>query len=80
MQDRWWVHVSDNGLGIPAEQHDNIFQRHFRAHPERGNGTGLGLMIVREEVEQLGAEIEFSSEPGVGSTFRFSLPPAQPSE
>jgi chemotaxis protein histidine kinase CheA len=37
-------------------------------------------MIVREEVEQLGAEIEFSSEPGFGSTFRFSLPPAQPSE
>jgi signal transduction histidine kinase len=73
---QWWVYVSDNGLGIPAEYHDSIFHRHFRAHPERGTGTGLGLMIVRAEVAKLGAEISFSSEPGRGTRFGFSLPEA----
>jgi signal transduction histidine kinase len=71
--DRCWVHVSDNGLGIPAEHHDNIFRRYFRAHPDRTNGTGLGLMIVQEAITQIGGEIEFDSVPGVGTTFRFSL-------
>jgi signal transduction histidine kinase len=69
-----WVRVSDNGLGIPPEHQGKIFQRFFRAHPDRAEGTGLGLAIVREAVQQLGGEIEFHSEPGVGSTFRFSLP------
>ncbi len=72
----WWVCVSDNGLGIPEEHHPRIFQRFFRAHPERAEGTGLGLAIVAEAVQQLGGEIEFESQPGKGSTFRFSLPAA----
>jgi signal transduction histidine kinase len=69
----WWVEVSDNGLGIPAEFHGSIFHESVRAHPERADGTGRGLIIVRQEVEALGGRIEFSSEPGVGTTFRFSL-------
>jgi signal transduction histidine kinase len=73
--DQWWVHVSDNGLGIPEEFQDSIFRRHFRAHPERGTGTGLGLMIVRAEVAALGSRIEFTSEAGTGTTFSFLLPP-----
>jgi signal transduction histidine kinase len=72
----WWVEVSDNGMGIPAEHHASVFRESFRAHPERANGTGRGLLIVRQEVEQLGGRIEFSSEPGVGTTFRFCLPEA----
>jgi signal transduction histidine kinase len=70
---RWWVHISDNGLGIPAEHHADVFHRSFRAHPGRRPGTGLGLLIVRQEVEALGGRIDFSSEPGEGTTFRFQL-------
>ena len=70
----WWIEVRDNGLGIHAEHHGQIFERFFRAHPEQAEGTGLGLAIVREAVQQSGGHITLESEPGVGSTFRFSLP------
>lgn len=70
----WWVQVRDNGLGIPEELHGRIFQRFFRAHPEVAEGTGLGLSIVKEAIAQMGSRLEFESEPGVGTTFRFLLP------
>jgi signal transduction histidine kinase len=70
---RWWVHVSDNGLGIPDEHHEHVFRRSFRAHPEHRPGTGLGLLIVQQEVQALGGSIDFSSEAGEGTTFRFQL-------
>lgn len=73
--EEWWVHVSDNGLGISPEVHGRVFERFFRAHPDAAEGTGLGLAIVREATQQLGSRLEFESEPGIGSTFRFSLPP-----
>lgn len=73
----WWVCVSDNGMGIPLELQPRVFQRFFRAHPGHADGSGLGLAIVQEAVQQLRAEIHFDSEPGVGTTFRFSLPPAR---
>jgi signal transduction histidine kinase len=69
-----WVSVEDNGLGIPPEQHERVFQRFFRAHPAAAEGTGLGLSIVREAAEQIGGRVEFDSAPGEGSVFRFSVP------
>lgn len=74
----WGLHVSDNGLGIASADHPRIFDRLFRAHPDRAEGTGLGLTIVREAVQQLGGRIDFESEPGVGSTFRVFLPGLAP--
>ena len=70
----WWVLVRDNGLGIPRELHDRVFERFFRAHPDAAEGTGLGLAIVQEALQQLGSRLEFESEAAVGSTFRFCLP------
>ena len=70
----WAVEVSDNGIGIPEELHGRVFERAFRADPERADGTGIGLAIVREAVRQLGGRIHFRSQPGVGTTFRVSLP------
>ena len=74
----WWIEVHDNGLGIPRELQERIFERFFRAHPENAEGTGLGLAIVQEALWQLGSRLSFESEVGVGSTFRFVLPEPEP--
>lgn len=73
------IFVSDNGLGIPAEDLDHVFERFYRAHTERdgilGNdGSGLGLAIVRECVEALQGTVRVQSSPGIGTTFVVDLP------
>jgi signal transduction histidine kinase len=70
----WWVYIRDNGLGIPGELHERVFERFFRGHPDAAEGLGLGLPIVREALEQVGSRIELRSDPGAGSAFRFPLP------
>jgi signal transduction histidine kinase len=71
---RWEVRVSDNGLGIPENVQPQIFERHFRAHPGRGEGTGLGLAITRQLIEQAGGQVWFESTAGEGSTFHVVVP------
>jgi signal transduction histidine kinase len=71
---RWYMEVSDNGLGIPADHRTRVFERSFRSHPEHAEGTGLGLAIVHDAVRQLGGHIDVESEPGAGSVFRVWLP------
>jgi two-component system phosphate regulon sensor histidine kinase PhoR len=74
------VQVSDEGLGIPQEHHDRIFERFFQvdsASTRRTGGSGLGLAICKSIVEAHGGRIWFESEPGKGSTFYFTLPVAQ---
>jgi len=69
--------VRDGGLGIPASEHERIFEKFFRLDPNlsRGvGGTGLGLYISREIVRRMGGRIRVDSEPGRGSTFSFELP------
>jgi PAS domain S-box-containing protein len=69
--------VRDRGLGIPASEHERIFEKFFRLDPNlsRGvGGTGLGLYISREIVRRMGGRIRVESEPGRGSTFSFELP------
>ena len=69
------VAVTDQGKGIAADQQDAIFGR-FSRLPEAADtpGSGLGLFIARSLVEAQGGRIEVASEPGEGSTFRFTLP------
>ena len=72
--------VRDAGLGIPASEHERIFEKFYRLDPNlsRGvGGTGLGLYICREIVRRMGGRIRVESEPGRGSTFSFELPLAQ---
>jgi len=63
--------VSDNGVGIPAEQRDKIFQPNFST---KTSGTGLGLAIAQKTVRELGGEIGFRTEPGAGTAFWIDLP------
>lgn len=69
----WRISVSDNGLGIPEEMQDLVFEQFVRAHPGVADGTGLGLSIVRTAVEQIGGRIWLESEHGAGTTFHFSV-------
>ncbi len=71
--------VRDRGLGIPAAEHERIFEKFYRLDPNlsRGvGGTGLGLYISREIVRRMGGRIRVESEPGRGSIFSFDLPRA----
>jgi len=74
----WRISVSDNGMGIPDEMQDRVFEQFVRAHPGVADGTGLGLAIARSAIEQMGGRIWLESEPGVGTTFHFTVvdPPA----
>jgi signal transduction histidine kinase len=74
MLDSCELTVTDNGLGIPAEMHQSVFQRHVRLHPDVAEGTGLGLAITRHLIQQHGGTITIESEVGEGTTVRFTLP------
>ena len=70
--------VADTGCGIPPEHLAHVFEKFFRVPGQkRGSGSGLGLAIVQEIVTAHGGTITCSSEPGVGTTFRLTLPTAR---
>ena len=74
-------YVRDEGLGIPADEQARIFEKFYRLDPEmtRGiGGTGLGLYICSELLERMDGRIWVESQEGVGSTFSFELPAAEP--
>ncbi|SDD19303.1 ATP-binding protein [Nocardioides lianchengensis] len=73
------VDISDNGIGVPADQREAIFDKFHRAHAQRAefSGTGLGLSICRTIVARHGGTIAVLDGPGgAGSTFRITLPAA----
>jgi signal transduction histidine kinase len=69
--------VKDNGVGIPEEQQDRVFEKFFRSDnivKYQTEGTGLGLYISKSIISQLGGTIWFQSVENLGSIFSFSLP------
>ncbi|MGB3343581.1 MAG: PAS domain-containing sensor histidine kinase [Aequorivita sp.] len=67
--------IKDEGIGIPQKEQKFIFNRYFRAENALlDQGTGIGLSIIQDHLENLGGSITFESVEGVGSTFAISIP------
>ncbi|TCO78694.1 sensor histidine kinase [Marinisporobacter balticus] len=76
-QDKIWVEIQDNGIGIDKEEQNKIWDRFYKVDKSRDRnkmGTGLGLYIVKKIIDRHKEEIKVVSEKGKGTTFIFSLP------
>ena len=67
------ISVKDNGIGIHKDYHQYIFNMFYRVS-EKSKGSGLGLYLVKETVEKLNGDIQFTSTPGVGTEFKIYIP------
>jgi signal transduction histidine kinase len=65
------IEVSDNGVGMTADERDRMFVPFFTTKP---TGTGLGLAIVKKIVDLHGGEIRVDSTPGAGTRILVALP------
>lgn len=74
-EDKILLSVQDDGIGIPIEQQEKIFERFYRTETARSTeGIGLGLAMVRDIARYHGETAEVSSEVGKGSVFTIYLP------
>ncbi len=70
------VNVTDEGVGIPEHEIEEIFHPFYRGDSvRRAGGLGLGLALVRNIINIMGGEIRVSSKPGEGTKVTFSVPP-----
>lgn len=71
-----YIKVRDNGVGIPTEYHNKIFDRFFQVEKDNYNqlGSGIGLSITKEYVKAHSGEIKVNSILGKGTVFTISLP------
>ena len=72
------VQVSDNGVGIPRDQQERVFERFYRGDKSHaGHGTGLGLSIVKHGAAFHGAQVSLRSKEGEGTTVTLLFPEAE---
>lgn len=69
-----FVHIIDNGIGIPIEKQKRIFDLFYRGEQTEIEGTGIGLSLVKQLVQLMGGEVGVTSIEGKGSDFWFSIP------
>ncbi len=75
--DKSIITIKDNGIGIPKDSLDRIFERFYRvdkSHSKEVGGTGLGLSIVKHAIKTLNGNIEVKSKVNEGSEFTITLP------
>ena len=70
----WHFYCRDNGVGIPPEHYERVFEPFKRLHGHEIPGSGIGLALCRKIVERNGGRIWVESVVGEGSTFQFTLP------
>lgn len=66
--------VADNGVGIPPQQRERVFEAFVRLSPSSSKGSGIGLAIVKRLVELYGGKVWIESNEPAGCTVRFTLP------
>lgn len=71
------IDIRDNGVGIPEKYHARLFERFQRFHPKMAKGSGLGLSIVKSNIDRLGASIHIESSPH-GTHYRITFPVKDP--
>ena len=75
------LEIADAGPGLDSERAAHVFERFYRGDPSRSRdhgGAGLGLSIVAAIVQAHGGTVGLESMPGVGTTFRVTLPGREP--
>lgn len=77
-QDWYRFRVQDNGPGIDKSNHERIFQLYQRVGDTSVDGSGMGLAIVKKQVESFGGSISVASSLGAGTTFEFNWPMHMP--
>jgi signal transduction histidine kinase len=81
IEDDVLIQLSDNGIGMPREYQEKIFQVFQRLHHEHEYpGTGIGLAIVAKAARAMGGDVTVQSSPGEGSTFSVRVPAALSTE
>lgn len=71
------IEISDNGQGMESKELTNIFEKFYRIQSNNihnSKGLGLGLYFVKKIITSYGGKVSVSSQPGVGSTFKISVP------
>ncbi|SFE89215.1 PAS domain-containing sensor histidine kinase [Spirosoma endophyticum] len=77
--DKLWLVVKDDGIGIPETDQDQLFSSFFRGrNVDHVEGTGLGLYVVKRYVDLLGGAIHFTSQLDAGTVFTIQLPLVPP--
>jgi signal transduction histidine kinase len=75
------IYIRDSGIGIAKEDMPHLFDAYYRGkNAERTSGDGLGLYVVKENVEQMGGTIAVHSKQGAGSEFILTIPVQCPAE
>jgi signal transduction histidine kinase len=72
----WTLAIADNGIGIPPDQRDRVFEMFAQVDPAARTGHGIGLFTCRRIMDRHGGTITIGDSPGGGTTLRLSLPAA----